>query len=155
VAALIAAGVALLWTAIRYTDWGTALYAVGADQTTAALAGIATRRTRLVAFCFAGMFYGLAGYMLTAFTATGDPNAGKPYLILVYAAIAVGGTSFGGGRGGLVGSMIGAATLMLLQKVLFSLGILSFYMGIVEGLIMIVAVMIGVFSERLAGAGSR
>jgi ribose transport system permease protein len=92
---------------------------------------------------------------LTAFTATGDPNAGQSYLIFVYAAVAIGGTSFAGGRGGLIGSMIGAATLMLLQKVLFSLGILSFYMGIVEGLIMILAVMVGAFSESIAKAGAR
>jgi ribose transport system permease protein len=155
VAALIAAGVALLWTAIRYTDWGVALYAVGGDQTAAALAGINTRKARLLAFCVAGAFYGLAGYMLTAFTATGDPHAGQAYLILAYAAIAIGGTSFAGGRGGLITSMIGAAILILLQRVLFSLGILSFYMGIVEGLIMILAVMIGAFSERVAKAGGR
>jgi ribose transport system ATP-binding protein len=155
VAALIGVGVGLLWVAIRYTDWGVALYAVGADETAAALAGIPTRKTRLRTFCLAGMFYGLAGYMLTAFTATGDPNAGHSYLIFVYAAIAIGGTSFAGGRGGLIGSMIGAATLILLQKVLFSLGILSFYMGIVEGLIMILAVMIGAFSERAARAGGK
>jgi ribose transport system ATP-binding protein len=155
VAALIAAGVVLLWLAIRYTDWGIALYAVGADPTAASLAGISTWATRLRAFCLAGMFYGLAGYMLTAFTATGDPNAGKAYLILVYAAIAIGGTSFSGGRGGLIGSMIGAVILTLLQKVLFSLGILSFYMGIVEGLIMILAVMVGAFAERMMKPGSR
>jgi ribose/xylose/arabinose/galactoside ABC-type transport system permease subunit/ABC-type multidrug transport system ATPase subunit len=146
VAALVALGVALFWLAIRCTDFGVAVYAVGADRAASELAGIATRRTRLSAFCLAGMFYGAAGYMLTAFTATGDPNAGRSYLISVYAAIAIGGTSFAGGRGGLIASMIGAATLILLQKVLFSLGVLSFYMGIVEGVIMIAAVMIGAFS---------
>jgi ribose transport system ATP-binding protein len=150
VAALIALAIALIWMFLRYTDWGIALYAIGADKAAAELAGIAIRRTRLLAFCAAGMFYGLAGYMLTAFTATGDPNAGRSYLIFVYAAIAIGGTSFAGGRGGPIGSMIGAATLILLQKVLFSLGVLSFYTGIVEGLIMIVATMIGAFWARPA-----
>src|SRR5262249_17007778 len=57
VAGLIAASIAILWFAIRYTDWGVALYAVGADQTAATLAGIPTRATRLRAFCLAGMFY--------------------------------------------------------------------------------------------------
>ena len=144
----------LSWAAIRRTDWGVALYAVGADEGAAALAGISTRRTKLRAYCLAGVLYGLAGYMLTALTATGDPNAGAPYLILTYAAIAIGGTSFGGGRGGLVGSMIGALTLGLLQKVLFSLGVLSFYTGIAQGVVMILAVFIGTLSER-AARGSR
>jgi ribose transport system permease protein len=153
VAALIAAAAIVLWAAILRTDWGVALYAVGADETAAALAGISTRRVRLFAYSLAGVFYGLAGYMLTALTATGDPNAGNTYLILAYAAIALGGVSFGGGRGGLVGAMIGAATLSLLQKVLFSVGVLSFYTGIVQGLVMILAVAVGALSERLARGG--
>jgi ribose transport system permease protein len=153
VAALIVAVTILLWAAIRRTDWGVAVYAVGADETAAALAGISTRWVKLRAYCLAGTLYGLAGYMLTAQTATGDPNAGNTYLILTYAAIAIGGTSFSGGRGGLVGSMIGAATLSLLQKVLFSVGVLSFYTGIVQGLIMILAVFIGAMSERIAHGG--
>lgn len=153
VAALIAAAMILAWSAIRRTDWGVGLYAVGADETAAALAGISVRWIKLRAYCLAGACYGLAGYMLTALTATGDPNSGNTYLILAYAAIAIGGTSFSGGRGGLVGSMIGAATLSLLQKVLFSVGVLSFYTGIVQGLIMIMAVYIGVLSERIARGG--
>jgi ribose transport system permease protein len=153
VAALIAAGVILLWAAIHRTDWGVALYAVGADETAATHAGISTRRVKLRAYCLAGVFYGLAGYMLTALTATGDPNAGNTYLILTYAAIAIGGTSFSGGRGGVVGSMIGALTLSLLHKVLFSFGVLSFYTGIVQGLVMILAVSIGTLSERIARGG--
>ena len=148
VAALIAAGVIMSWAAIRRTDWGVALYAVGADEKAAALAGISTRQVKLRAYCLAGVLYGLAGYMLTALTATGDPNAGNPYLILTYAAIAIGGTSFGGGRGGLVGAMIGALTLALLQKVLFSLGVLSVYTGIAHGFVMILAVSIAAASER-------
>jgi ribose transport system ATP-binding protein len=148
VAALIAASVIMSWAAIRRTDWGVALYAVGADEKAAALAGISTRQVKLRAYCLAGVLYGLAGYMLTALTATGDPNAGNPYLILTYAAIAIGGTSFGGGRGGLVGSMIGALTLALLQKVLFSLGLLSVYTGIAHGLVMILAVSVAAASER-------
>jgi ribose transport system permease protein len=153
VAALIATGVIVSWAAIRRTDWGVALYAVGADESAAALAGISTRQVKLGAYCAAGVLYGLAGYMLTALTATGDPNAGTPYLILTYAAIAIGGTSLAGGRGGLVGSMVGALTLGLLQKVLFSLGVLSIYTGIAQGVVMIVAVLIAALCARFARRG--
>ena len=149
VAAVIAAVVAVLWLAIRRTDWGVALYAVGADETAAELAGIATRRVRLIAYCLAGALYGLAGYALTALTASGDPNSGAPYLIMVFSAIAIGGTSFNGGRGGLVGSMIGAATLTLLLKVLLSMGVLSFSTGIAQGLVMILAVLLGAQAARV------
>jgi ribose transport system permease protein len=150
VAALIAVATLLAWTWTRRTDWGVGLYAVGADETAATLAGLSTKRIRLCAYAVAGVLYGLAGYMLTALTSTGDPNAGNTFLILTYAAIAVGGTSFNGGHGGVYGSMIGAATLTLLQKVLFAVGILSFYAGIMQGLVMILAVLIGAQSARIA-----
>ena len=150
VAALVAGVVAVFWLVLRRTDWGVALYAVGADETAAELAGIATRRVKLLAYALAGLLYGLAGYALSALTATGDPNAGASYLITVFSASAIGGTAFTGGRGGLIGSMIGAATLTLLLKVLFSIGVLSFSTGIAQGLVMILAALIGAQAARVA-----
>jgi ribose transport system permease protein len=150
VAALIAGVVVLVWMALRRTDWGVALYAIGADETAAGLAGIPTRRVKFLAYCLAGVFYSLSGYMLSALTATGNPNAGNSYLLLTFAAIAIGGTSFAGGRGGVVGAMIGAATLSLLQKVLFSAGVSSFYTGIFQGAVMILAVLVAALSELFA-----
>jgi ribose transport system ATP-binding protein len=148
VAGLIALAVAAAWLVVRRTDWGVALYAIGADESAAELAGIPVRRVRLLAYVAAGAMYGLAGYALTALTASGDPNAGTSYLITAFAAIAIGGTSFNGGRGGLIGAMVGAATLTLLLKVLFSLGVLSFATGIAQGLVMIVAVLLGALAAR-------
>lgn len=138
---LVALLVAVLWFIFRRTDTGIALYAVGKDQTAAALSGIDVKRTKCIAFVLAGALYGLAGFMLSAQTASGDPNAGNTLMLLVFASVALGGTAFSGGHGGLYGSMIGAATLMLLQKVLFSSGVQSFYIGLFQGLVMIAAVI--------------
>jgi ribose transport system permease protein len=125
----------------RRTNTGVALYAVGKDQTAAALSGIDVKKTKCIAFVLAGALYGLAGFMLSAQTASGDPNAGNTLMLLVFASVALGGTAFTGGQGGLYGSMIGAATLMLLQKVLFSSGVQSFYIGLFQGFVMIAAVI--------------
>lgn len=152
---LIAAALMAIWLVVKRTDIGVAVYAVGADETAATLAGINITKTRFFAYCVAGLLYGLAGYMLSAQTATGNPNAGSPFLLQVFAAIAIGGTSFRGGRGGVVGSMVGAATLMLLQKLLFAAGVSSFYTGLFQGVIMIVAVLIAALSTRFARAGGR
>lgn len=138
---LVALGVALLWAVFRRTDTGVALYAVGKDQVAAALSGINVRRTKCIAFVLAGALYGLAGFMLSAQTASGDPNAGTTLMLLVFASVALGGTAFSGGRGSLYGSMVGAATLMLLQKVLFSSGVESFYIGLFQGVVMVGAVV--------------
>lgn len=141
VSALIAVAVCLIWLVFRRLNAGLALYAVGRDETSAALSGINVRRTRFMGFCIAGLLYGAAAYMLAAQTATGNPNAGQPFLLLTFAAVALGGTSFSGGSGGVIGSVIGAATLMLMQKVLFSTGISSFYTGVFQGIVMVLSVL--------------
>ncbi|MGE0006807.1 MAG: ABC transporter permease [Parvibaculaceae bacterium] len=151
ISGLIVLAVVVLWFALRRTNTGLALYVVGADETAASLSGVAVTRTRFIAFVGAGMLYGLAGYMLSAQTATGDPNSGTSFLMLTFAAVALGGTSLSGGRGGLVGSIIGAAVLMLLQKVLFSGGVSSFYTGIFQGAVLILAIIFGVAVTWLLG----
>ena len=140
VSGLVLLAVIALWAIVRKTDFGVALYAVGQDEHAASLSGIKVQRTRCAAFVIAGALYGLSGYMLSAQTATGNPTAGNSLLLLTFAAIALGGTSFRGGKGGLTGSIIGAASLMLLQKLLFSIGVQSFYIGLLQGIVMIVAV---------------
>lgn len=150
VSGLVVAAVMGAWLLVRRTDFGVSIYAIGADEQSAALSGVNVRRVRFGAFVCAGMLYGLAGFMLSAQTATGNPNAGTPLLLLTFAAVALGGTSLAGGRGGLFASVIGAATLTLLQKVLFSSGVSSFYTGMFQGTVLIIAV---VFSGLLARIG--
>lgn len=155
VTACILAVVVALWLLLRRTDFALALYAVGSDETAAALAGIPVWRTRFLAYCLAGAFYGLAGYMLSAVTGTGSPSAGTPFLLLMFAAIAMGGTSFAGGYGGPVGSIIGAMLLILLQKTLFTLGLPAYYTFVFQGLVMILAVIVGSVSARYAKRGPK
>jgi ribose transport system permease protein len=150
IAGLIVLGVVATWLVFRRTDSCVALYTVGADETSAHLSGISVNATRFLGFVGAGMLYGLAGFMLSAQTATGDPNGGTPFLLLTFAAVALGGTSLSGGRGGVVGSVLGAGTLMLLQKVLFAGGVSSFYTGIFQGVVLICAVVFGAFVSRFA-----
>ncbi|MFC7398516.1 ABC transporter permease [Chelatococcus sp. GCM10030263] len=153
ISGLIVLAVVLLWLVFTRTNVGVALYAVGADETAAGLSGVSVVRTRFVSFIGAGMLFGLAGFMLSAQTATGNPNGGTSFLLLTFAAVALGGTSLSGGRGGLVGSIIGAATLMLLQKVLFAGGVSSFYTGIFQGAVLILAVIFGGLVTRLVSGG--
>jgi ribose transport system permease protein len=154
VAGLFVAAVIVIWLIFRRTDFGVALYTVGTDEVSAHLSGISVNATRFLSFVGAGMLYGLAGFMLSAQTATGDPNGGTPFLMLTFAAVALGGTSLSGGRGGVVGSVLGAATLMLLQKVLFAGGVSSFYTGIFQGAVLISAVVFGAVVTQLGERGT-
>lgn len=149
VSGLMVAAVVIVWAIMLRTNFGAALYAIGADEHAASLSGIDTRRVRLKTYICAGMIYGVAGFMLSAQTATGNPSAGTPLLLLSFAAVALGGTSLSGGRGGVFASIVGAAVLMLLQKVLFSSGVSSFYTGLFQGIVLILAVIISSLLTRI------
>lgn len=149
ISGLVVAAVVCAWLLIRRTNFGVSIYAIGADEPAAILSGIDVRRVRFFTFVCAGMLYGLAGFMLSAQTATGNPTSGTPLLLLSFAAVALGGTSLAGGRGGLFASVMGAATLTLLQKVLFSSGVSSFYTGLFQGLVLIAAVVFSGFIARI------
>jgi ribose transport system permease protein len=152
IALVIALCVIVFWTLFSRLDAGRNLLAVGQDRKAASLSGINVIRTEFFAFVWAGAFYALAGYMLAAQTSTGNPSAGEPFLLLAFAAVALGGTAFGGGRGGVTASVFGAATLMLMQKVLFAIGVSSFYTGVIQGMIMIVAVLFSAAVHHAAKA---
>ena len=152
VSGLVVAAVILIWMLIRRTNFGISIYAIGADEQAASLSGVNTRRVRFLTFVLAGTIYGLAGFMLSAQTATGNPTAGTPLLMLSFAAVALGGTSLTGGRGGLFASIMGAAVLMLLQKVLFSSGVSSFYTGMFQGVALILAVVFSGLLTRIGGS---
>ncbi|MBN1636330.1 MAG: ABC transporter permease [Deltaproteobacteria bacterium] len=147
VAAIIALLIGLIsWILLRKTNFGAGIYALGRDRTAAELSGIATRSVEFRAYVMAGIFSGLAGFMLSAQTGTGDPHLSNSFILLTFAAVAIGGVSFDGGHGSVIGSIIGAGILALLQKTLFSVGVSSFYTGIFQGSIMLLAMLVGSLS---------
>ena len=95
----------------------------------------------------AGGLYGLAGVFLSAQTGSGDPLVGNPLLLSLFAAVVVGGTRLGGGRGGPMGSVFGAYILMIVVNILLVLNVSAYFSTVAEGLILIAA--------ALAAAASR
>ena len=130
-----------LWAWLRRTRLGMAIYAVGSDATAARAAGVPTTRVLFACYTIAGGCYGLAGVFISAQTGSGDPLVGNPMLLQVFAAIVVGGTRLGGGRGGVLGSMIGAYILMLVVNILLVLNVSAYYSTVAEGGILILAVL--------------
>jgi len=150
---LIALIVLLIWLWFKRTVLGTNIYAIGADERAAEQSGISVKRTKFIAFLIAGVLYAVAGIIFTARITSGDPTSSGYFIMLVFAAVAIGGTSFSGGKGGVVGSIIGAIILTALQKMLFAVGVSSFYTGIFQGAILILAVLIGNVSTQLTKGG--
>lgn len=146
---LIMVAVALVcWLILRKSNFGISIYAIGRDRAAAQLSGIALRSVEFRTFILAGIFSGLSGFMLSVQTGTGSPQLSDTFLLLTFAAVAIGGASFEGGRGSAIGSMIGAALLAVLQKMLFAVGVSNFYTGIFQGLIMILAMILSTMSGR-------
>ncbi len=155
IAALMALAVAGGWLVLKNTRRGIALYAVGDDEAAARLSGLDVRRTRFFAFMTAGLLYAVAGYLLSAEIGSGDPRVSDSLLLYMFASVAIGGTALTGGRGGVLGSLIGAGILTVMQKMLFALGVAEFYTNIFNGLIMIAAIFFGQVGPLLSRLGRR
>lgn len=140
--------VLLLWAALKHSRFGTALYAVGSDVDAARSAGIQVPRTIFVTYALAGLVYGAAGVFVSAQTGSGDPLVGDPLLLQVFAAVVIGGTVFGGGRGGCLGSAIGAYSLMLVVNILLILNVSAYYSTVVEGAILVMAALGGALTSE-------
>ena len=140
-AAIVVAGGLLLWGLVKRTRFGTAIYAVGSDPEAAHAVGISTEWTRFFAFVLGGLFYGAAGVFIGAQTGSADPLVGDPLLLQTFTAVVLGGTLLGGGRGGALGSVIGAYTLMLMINILLALDVSAYYSTIAEGVVLILAVV--------------
>ena len=140
---VVLAVVLMIWGLLKQTRFGTALYAIGSDADAARFIGIRVGRVTFTTYVLAGAAYGLAGVMVTAQTSTGDPLVGDPLLLQIFAAVVIGGTVLGGGRGGCVGSVFGAYSLMLIVNILLVLNVPAYYSTVVEGLILILAAFSG------------
>lgn len=149
VALLVLVGLGVLWSIFRRTRTGNALFAIGADRPAAVMSGISVNRSEIITYTAAGGLYAVAGLYLTAVTSSGDPNAGRPFLLTAFAAMALGLVSFRGGSGNAVAAIFGAASLMTIPKLLFGLGVADFWVGAFQGLIILVALSIPLATRHL------
>ena len=140
-----------LWAWLKRTNFGVAIYAVGSDIDSARAAGVRTRFVQFIVYVIAGGCYGLAGVFISAQTGSGDPLVGNPMLLQMFAAVVVGGTKLGGGRGGPLGTVFGAYILMMVVNILLVLNVSAYYSTVAEGSILILAVLAGGAQVEFAG----
>jgi ribose transport system permease protein len=126
------------WALLRLTPFYRTLYMVGGNAATAYSAGVNVTLVRILAYGIGGLFAGVAGIALTALVQTSDPNVGLQYSLIAFAAVALGGTPIGvGGRGGVIGSLLGAAVIYLLQNLLLVSGVSNVWLQVLYGLLLI------------------
>jgi ribose transport system permease protein len=144
--AWVAVGLAVL-TAImlRRTVFGRHIFAIGSNEATARLCGVATVRNKIYIYVLAGCFFGLAGLMQLSRLRQGDPTVAIGVELDIIAAVIIGGASLHGGVGTVLGSMIGALIMAVLRNGSQQMGWPTYFQEIIIGLVIIAAV----FLDRL------
>ncbi len=126
--------------ALRQTAWGKHLYATGNDPEAARLAGIRTNRVLLSAYVVAGAVIAVAAWILVGRVSGADPNSGLNANLESITAVVIGGTSLFGGRGAVVGSLIGALIVQVFENGLALAGVNPNYQVLSVGMLVIAAV---------------
>jgi len=140
---------ALGWYALNQTAWGRHVYAVGDNREAARLTGIKTERVLLSVYAIAGLTYGIAAMLLVSRTELGDPNAGQTTENLdAITAVVLGGTSLFGGRGTVIGTLIGATIVGVFRNGLTLIGVEVIYQYLVTGILVILAVSVDQLTHR-------
>ncbi len=140
---------------LRHTRQGTYFLASGGNEEATRLSGVNTNRSRLYAYGLCGIGAALAGLVMLARLGTGEPTAGQGYETNAIAAAAIGGTSMAGGRGSMMGTVLGALTLSALKVGLVVLGVDTFWQYIAMGAIIVVAAYFEVIQTTLESRISR
>jgi rhamnose transport system permease protein len=125
---------------LTYTAVGRAVYAVGSNEEAARLAGIRPRRVVFGVFVLLGALTGLAALLNSVRLAAIDPHTGAGLEMRVIAAVVVGGTAISGGRGSLIGTLIGVALLSVIVPALIYLHVRTEWEKAIEGIIILLAV---------------
>jgi fructose transport system permease protein len=140
---------AIAWFALGQTAWGRHVYAVGDNREAARLTGIKPERVLLGVYTLAGLTYGIAAMLLVARTELGDPNAGQTTENLdAITAVVLGGTSLFGGRGSVIGTLIGATIVGVFRNGLTLVGVEVIYQYLVTGVLVILAVSVDQLTHR-------
>ncbi|MDW9611146.1 ABC transporter permease [Sinorhizobium meliloti] len=146
----ILAALVILLAVMSRTRLVTQLLAVGDDQQAAYQTGLPVIATRIKGYVLCGLFSALAAFCITGDTASGDPLVGGKMTLYSVAAVVLGGSALSGGWGTVVGSLLGALTIGLINSVVFFMGTPSEWQNFVQGLAILLVLMAGVLAGRRA-----
>ncbi len=133
---------AILWTVMNKTPLGEYILAVGGNEEAARVAGVPVKRTKVTVFVISGVLASLASLILIGRLGAAEPTMGNLWELDAIAAAAIGGASLMGGKGSVIGTLIGAVILGSLRNGLTLLNIQAFYQLLATGLIIIIAMLI-------------
>ena len=133
---------ALAYLLLDHTPIGRYIYAIGGNEEAARLSGVRVSRYKLLTYALSGLMCSIAGLVLSSRLMSGQPNSGIGFEMDAIAAVVMGGTSITGGRGSIVGTLIGALMLGVLNNGLNMMGVSPYVQNIIKGLIILFAIYI-------------
>jgi ribose transport system permease protein len=146
------AAFALAFLILRFTRFGIHVFAIGGDSAAARLSGVPVLRVRTLVYVLAGLSAGVAGVMLAAASGSVAPfqGAGQNDLLTILAAVIIGGTALEGGRGTVIGTLVGLLLLGIISNGLVLENISSFWQPVIIGTILILALVLNELRRRAA-----
>lgn len=139
----------------RKTAFGRSVYAIGGNPQAAFLSGINVSRIRVQLFAIAGAMAAVSGILLLSRLGSGNATAASGLEFDVIAAVVVGGTALSGGRGSMLGTLLGVLVITLIGNGLVLLGINPFFQQVVRGLIIVIAVLANIQAIKRGAARSK
>ncbi|WP_280770639.1 ABC transporter permease [Salipaludibacillus daqingensis] len=134
--------IAVMYWVLKNTTFGRNIYAVGGNEEAARLSGINVTKIKISVYALTGMFAAVSALIYTSRLMSAQPNAGQMLELDAIAAVIIGGTRLTGGKGGVIGTLIGALIMGVLDNILNLANVSPFYQDIAKGLVILVAVLL-------------
>lgn len=139
---------------LAYTKFGVHTYALGANRASVERAGVDVKKHLVILFVLSALTAGFGGLIYTGRFSAGAANAGEPILLYAVAAVFIGGASLTGGQGTVIGTVIGAFIIAVIQFGLVFSGLPPYWQFVAVGLVIIIAVIVDQSRDRLTGVSS-
>lgn len=136
--------VIIIWMFTRFTPFGRAIFAIGGNERASRVAGISVDSTKILIFSIGGALAALGGVFLAANMKSSAPTVGNPYTLQIVASCALGGTSLAGGKGSVLGTILGVFTVILINSGMTFLGIDAYWQNVVFGAFVLGAIALTV-----------
>lgn len=131
----------LIYLILNYSRFGRRVYAIGGDEEKAKISGINVDNVKIKVYIFSSILASLSGLALAARMRSGDPLSGQAFTLYSVTAVLIGGTTFSGGKGGVIRTFAGVLILSLVRIILNLIGISPFYQNVLTGVILVLAVI--------------
>jgi len=138
----------LSWLVLQFSVLGRHIYAIGGNIEAARLSGIDVDGKRIIVYIICSMLAGITGIIIASYLRQGQVNLNEPYELYAIAGAVIGGTSLFGGEGTVLGTVIGAAILGVINNILVFWNVPSYWQKMVIGLVLVAAVTLDVLRQR-------